>query len=578
MTLPGPSAATWAVELLATALYAVVVGEAVRGPLSRRVPFFRPGDSIERGLLDLYLGGAVFYVLAVVPLGLFGVPALLAIIFLASLSLVPRIIRRRADGSLLAPLRHALRSPSAPYLWLAVLAGLGLLGVELSAAVVVPTGDTWDSSVDSLFVGLLQLHGTVPWRLAPVSAAVVAYPQGSTVWFAIAQFLWSLPPARTVLLVTPLFLALAPLAGFSLGRRVIGTDAGGATFAVALAVFAPGTRYLVGGSNDFVLAFPLVLLLAGRALDWSGAAPPSRRNAAAFGALLGYSAAINPVGAEWIVVLLPVLAVLGGATRRADALRWVQRWLLAVVVGLAWVIPSLAAIVEPGTFPATVLSGTPFSSSAPRYVGFVDPFLFRSTDVALAPDALLRAELAILLTLGLVALVVLRRGLAALLGSLGRWTLAGGLSAALWLGVGLAADARTFPFAAVGPLTSAGEMSFLLFTLYGLVASAALVVLLTVAVRGPIEPRPGPGASRDATPPLGEGPRVWRRRTPAEQRLIAAALALALLVPGVAFTTVRMPDVLGTLYGSFSHVTGADFDLLEYASAHLPNGARVLVA
>ena len=51
-----------------------------------------------------------------------------------------------------------------------------------------------------------------------------------------------------------------------------------------------------------------------------------------------------------------------------------------------------------------------------------------------------------------------------------------------------------------------------------------------------------------------------------------------IVVPGVALTPTELPPVLSELYHDFGNVSAADFALLSYAGAHLPAGARVLIA
>src|SRR5208282_1120384 len=67
VTLPGPPGALWALALILWALVAAVTGEAVRVVASRWVPQWRSADPLERGILDVYLGGAFLYLVAALP-------------------------------------------------------------------------------------------------------------------------------------------------------------------------------------------------------------------------------------------------------------------------------------------------------------------------------------------------------------------------------------------------------------------------------------------------------------------------------------------------------------------------------
>ncbi|MCI4339781.1 MAG: hypothetical protein L3J73_00730, partial [Thermoplasmata archaeon] len=260
MTFPGPSGPVWGLGLLALAIAVAGLGELVRQFLARRVPLFRSLEPIERGLLDLYLGGAVFYVIAAVPFPLFYPETVLGVLVGGAFALVLVIVRDARGRDLPRRVAAALATlRTGPYL-AALAVTIGLFIVELSAIDGVGSGNTYDASLLSTYTGLLLAHHTLPLSLAPVAADAISYPQGTTVWLAIAQGLYGLPPLRTSLLVTPLFLALAPLGAFAFGRRLGGSAWVGASMALVVGLLATFTRGLVAGSNDFVFAVPLVLL------------------------------------------------------------------------------------------------------------------------------------------------------------------------------------------------------------------------------------------------------------------------------------------------------------------------------
>ena len=569
MSVPAPSILEWTGLLVLLGVLVAGAGEGVRALLARRVAFFRAEEPFERFLVDLYLGGALLYLLASVPLGLFRPPVEAAFLLLGwavaawtglrgsrLAELVPRL------GRFLAPLRR-------PFVLVALAASLALGALELSVAGTVPSGNTFDASVDTMFVALLQLHGSLTYTLDPISTGLVAYPQGSTVWLAIAQQFGTLPPSQTALLVSPFFMGLAPLAGYVVGRRWMGTESAGAAFALVLGVMGPGTRYLASGSYDFVLAFPLVLYLVSRTREWIGPVAPSLRDAFGFGALTGVSAALNPVGAEWLFLLLPLMAFLPLAPRPASALRWVGAWGTAAAVAVLWVVPSLRALTGgAASSPPGGSVGLPVGG----FVALTDPFVIRSNVITFSPFPGLSVELAVLLGIGAVVLLwPALRGSAAMT-EFGRWALAGILSGLAWLGAGVLAGPGRGVLGWLPPLTSFGELSVLLFTVYTLVAAVPIAILLRRVEREdpPVRsPKHGDG-SPTHRPPFG---RTW-----GDRRAVAAGLAVILIVPGIAVTTTQMPGYLETIYGSFSNVTAADFDLLAWAGGHLPSGARVLVA
>ncbi len=577
MALPGPSGTEWALELLLWAAGAALVGELVRGLASRWVASWRALDGVERALLDLYLGGAFMFLLAALPIGAFVWPTLLGVpVGAAVLTLAGAFRGRRRAGAPPEPDRPGAWFPR-PAVLVALLAALGLLVFELAIAESVATGNTFDSSLLTTWVALLLEHGSIPLSYAPYASVGVLYPQGTTVWLGWAQGLFGLPPARTSLLVTPLFLALAPLGAFAFARRAFGADSAAAGAAVFVAVVGSWTRVLVGGSNDFVLAFPLVLLLAGQAIAW---AEPSRLrtpDVIAFGLLLGYSAALNPVGAEWFLPSLLVLGLLGTPRAGREIARWLARWAGIVaasavaliptlyVLGLGWSSPSLT----PGT--AAAPSGTAVGIGAAGFVGGIDPYLFRPSDVWFSPIPLLRAELAILLTVGLGILVLGDRipGVGAYVRRFRRFVAVGiavliGLLAVLW-----AASTGWGPAVRFAEVTNGQELSIWLFTIYTLVAALPFLLLLERWRLARPSPVPTGGRTRRAS-------RTTAAVAPGAA--LSLVLVIAIATPGVVLSGTSLPPVLDRLYGDFGNVSADDFALLSYAGAHLPSGARVLVA
>jgi hypothetical protein len=581
VSLPGPPVGIWALGLIFWAVAAGVLGEAVRLGAAPYVAAWRTGEPIQRGLLDFYLGGAVLYLVAALPFGWFIAPVVDLLPVAGASGIVGYVLLRRRTGATWS-FPEGLRTLVRPSYLTVLGSAAALYAIELAVATPVGTGNTFDSGVLATYTGLLLRHHTIPLSLQPYSGTAVLYPQGTTVWLGWAQLVFSLPPARTSLLVTPLFLALAPLGGFVFGRRMFASERAGVAVALALAWLAPATRGMVAGSNDFVFAFPLVLFLAGEATAWLRTTPPPLADALGFGLLAGYSAAMNPVGAEW---LLPAIIVAGIVARPAfggRVRRWFLGWGTAVMAALVGVVPSLYVLIQGRNSPSFVTGaaapppGYPTGISTPEFLGSIDPFLFRSQDVQLSQVPALRLELALLLVLGLALLIVAGRtsALARYLEPFRRFALGAGVSLFALLAVVWSASTGFAPAAAFGSVTSAGEVSTWLFTLYVMIASLLLVLALE-RVRWTIsDPATAKGPSRARV----QHPRYGPAPNGAARTLVPLAVALVVVMPGIALTPTALTPVLSRLYQDFGNVTADDFALLQYAGAHLPAGARVLIA
>jgi hypothetical protein len=578
VTLPGPSGVAWALGLLAWAVAAAIVGDLVRTLAARKVGSFRSLEAIERLLLDFYLGGATMYLLAALPIGAFEAPVVYGLPVAATALLVVRAyVRRRARTP--SDLPRVVRSALRPAPLLVLASALGLFLFELAVALPIPTGNTYDSSLLTLYVSLLLQHHTIPLSFQPYAPVGLLYPQATTVWLGWAQLVFSLPPARTALLVTPLFFALVPLGAFVFGRRAFGSERAGLGFALFLAAVGSWTRVLVAGSNDFIFAFPLVLWLAGESFAWLRGTVPAWPDVLAFGILVGYSAAMNPVGAEW---LLPALLLAGLFVRPAfagAAGRWIARWAVVAGTSLVAIVPTLYVLALGRSSPEL----TPGAGAAPagatsgitgaQFAGSIDPYLFHANNVWLSPVPFLRLELAVLLTVGIAILVLAprRSAVGQYIASFRTFVVAAFGVLVVLLGLLWAASTGFGPATRLADVTSASELSIWLFTLYTLLGGLGLVLLLewvTALSRTPRE-ADAPSPPRRARSP---------RRLGVPRGTVALLLILVIVVPGVALTPTALPSVLTDLYQEFGNVTAADFALLEYAGSHLPTGARVLVA
>lgn len=582
MSLPGPTGLTWALELLLLAGAFLTSGELLRRLAARWVALFRVPGWIERVLLDLYLGGGGLYVIAAVPFGWF-YPGVVEAYLVGSAAVLGGLVVRDRRSGRAAP-RPATKTDWAGRLpgLLVVAATAAIFGVELAVAEGVPTGNSFDTSILSDYVALLLLHHQLPVSFAPIAAQLTSYPQGPTVWLAAAQAVYSLPPARTPLLVTPLFLSLSPLAGYVLGRRQLGSPWAGAAVGLTFALIASWTRVMVATSNDFVFSFPIALWLWARVDIWRVVRGPSWPDVLAYGAVLGYSAALNPVGAEWLVPSIVGLGLVAGGVRWGYLRSAVPRWAGMVCTGLLFVAPALWAIGRGGgnLFASSPGLRVPAPTGLPgitpaQLVGAIDPFLFRPGDVWLSPFPALRFELAVLLVVG-AGLLVVPAGFR-LLGTAGprfRKLVAAGVGSAILILLAEVGAARGLgALDALALVSSASEVSIYLFTIYAVLAALPLYLLFKY-----VTDRPGSSAGHTAPPPtFPNGSVLHRGATPAPP-VVAVVLAVALLVPGVVVAGTDFPAYLNGLYYDYGRVTAADFALFEWASHGLPAGARVLVA
>jgi hypothetical protein len=573
VSFPGPSGPVLVLGLLGLALASTVLGEAVRLLAARWVVTWRTLEAVERGLLDFFLGGAVLYLLAALPVGGFSLASVVAVLIAGAVGVAWVAVRRWRSRTL--SVRTLLAPLVRPAVLLTGVAALALLLFEVAVALPVGTGNTYDSSLFTFYTARLLDAHHLAFSFSPSAPVGILYPQGTTAWLGTGQLLLGLPGARTTLLLTPLFFALGPVGGFVLGRRLFGGDLGGLAFALVLAAVASWTRVLVGGSNDFVFAFPLVLLLAGQSLGWARSLP-TWADAVGFGLLLGYSAALNPVGAQWLAPALLLLGMIAGPRWAGSARRWLARWGAAMVTALVPLIPTwyvlARALSTPGYLPGEgSTTASPAGIDSARFIGYVDPYLFGADNSWLSPVPVLRAEIVVLFTVGLALLLMVGRVSLGARFDLVRAFLAGGMVATLGLlGVDWAGSMGG-PVGTLAKVISESEASIWLLTFYAVVATIPLVLVFEWLLR----------ENRAVPPPVAPSrARPWRLegRRKGVTALLPWLLAFGIVVPGAALTPTQLAPVLTSLYTDFGNVTQPDFELLTFAGAHLPSGARVLVA
>jgi hypothetical protein len=240
-----------------------VLGEPWRLGLRKFVDIFKNLDALQILVLDVYLGGSLLYILAIIPLHLFSADVLYTIT-LASTAIVLWFYRKKF-GSAARNLRLYLKKFSfrnhlfSEPLLLIVLIFLFSLGVQTMALSGLVFGSVRDTSLHSLFVQVLLENKQVPTTLQPYSSEGIVYPQGFTPMVAYTALVANHSPPEAVFYLTAFFNAFAILGVYFLGKKLsLSKKEGvGLSLAFVFAFFACWPKYLTWGSNAFLASFPL---------------------------------------------------------------------------------------------------------------------------------------------------------------------------------------------------------------------------------------------------------------------------------------------------------------------------------
>jgi hypothetical protein len=568
-----------------TGLLLVRLGERVAG---RRVGISPP----ERLLLALYATGAIAYLLAAVPLPVYGTDSVALLLVAGSIGYLIVCIRERGAG--LRAFLNFARTRTAVALGALT---VGVLAVEIAGIANLTLANMLDGSVYSLFVNLLLTHHSVPWTLSPFANVGVIYPQTAPVWMSLPTLMFGWPIVTAPLALPPLFLALSVVGAYCVGDRFAQRAAAesrtllGLLFAGFFGIVVSWPRFFVGGSFDFVFCLPLFLVIFAWLVPFVSGPSRSLRETAVFGVVVGIASGLSAMIGLTILLLLAGFLAAYLTFNLRTAISWTYRWLVVAGIAALALLRSLVAVAVWFNYPGHVLTpvgnpppATPFVTQtlSYRYLnGELNPFVWLKPK--LSPFPVLSLEIAILLAAGIIlgALAVLRPS--------GRWAryLPTGVVRPVFVGTGvLLAETAVLAVGGAVNTTISGlqslvnieEVSILLFTFYELIAVLPLVaglLFLREFARRPVQTMAPPTAAK-------LGPLESRPRDRARTRIalgVTAFLVLALpLASGAVLTADQAPGFIEAHIDQLAHVTSADISALEWSGSNLPACSKVLVA
>ena len=575
-------------ELLLLVVLLLPLGDLLRKVAQRVLRLSLQFSLMERILLDLYLAGGSYLFLASLGIPIFDESSIFAVLVGGILgwgAVFWLHLGSTSSSEWQSSFGRTIRKSARDYALLAAL-GVGLLFFEVFVTGSAQFPNTFDGSVQVLFVVQLHQLRTLPWTLEPYAPFGVVYPQGTAVWMDVAGEIFSWPISQLPVDLSPLFTAMAPWAAFVWIRRVLDESGplairAGLLFAAVFTLVATWPRFLVGGSYDFLLATPLFLLLLG----WGDKLTrPSTQLTLpyllAYGSLLAILASLSIVTAQVLLALMLVF----GLYRRRDSIRaagkWVRSVTLLTAMSLVLILRSLVGLAIWRAYPAHVMTaiGGPLPPTQPgpspwyQFIGLSDPFLLRPQDVWLSPFPMVKTLMIVWLILGaaVAALWVVRAAPAILRGIPD--ALVAHLLGGLFVGIGLLGILTTLDLCAGSAVlfgTNLGEISILLFVFYTGLATLPMLLGLEALIH----------ASR----PQGQGS-VVRWKGPRSRKLVqgltigaAFVLLAAPMTTGFVATATEAPAYLGEIIHDLSNTTVGDYAGLEWAM-RLPECSGVLVA
>ncbi|MGB9779055.1 MAG: hypothetical protein ACPLW8_06570, partial [Candidatus Bathyarchaeales archaeon] len=254
------------VQLLLVCFLLIINGEPFRFFILRRFKPFSNLDMVQVCILDVYLSGMFFYVIAILPFKLFNwififgwslfSVTLSFIIYLGSLKKVAHALKTRTFIT-----ESSIRVISSYILVLALF--IIFLYINLLSVSSLVFGSALDESIHSLHVQVILENNCVPLTLQPYLSEGIIYPQASHVIFAFAFYFLGMVVPKVVLYMTTLFKALSVLAAYFLGLKISCNRTYGVGLSFVFVFISMWPLFITWGGNPFATGFPLFLVCLG---------------------------------------------------------------------------------------------------------------------------------------------------------------------------------------------------------------------------------------------------------------------------------------------------------------------------
>jgi len=278
-----------ALQLIILLFFLAINGEPLRFFFIKRFRLFSGLDLPQVLVLDIYLGGLIFYAIAMLPFGFFTdapVFFLTALNFVLAVAARFRLFRhvRRAT------IREFLSTHRMEVFDYVCLGGIfaAFLTVQLLPLSDLVFGSVHDTSLHSLMTEVVLENGCVPLTLKPYLPEGIIYPQGANVIFGFASLILKYDIPKIVFYVTPLFSSLSVFGAYYLAKKIWPYRPFYLGLASVFAFVSSWPLYITWGANPFVVGLPLFLVCLGTLFSIIRSSKTSPVELIIVGLLFGY--------------------------------------------------------------------------------------------------------------------------------------------------------------------------------------------------------------------------------------------------------------------------------------------------
>jgi len=356
-------------QLVLFAFSLLILGEPLRHVLSRCVRLFGNLVPLQVALLDVYLGGLILYVIAMVPLHVFSqtVTCLALVVSAGSMVMLNRRkIWKLRERRIQSYWRLLQNNKSTVFESLIVVSMfLAYLGIQVFSVRNFIFGSIHDASLHALFAQVTLENQQVPATLQPYMPEGIVYPQAPHVIFAYASYIVGWEPAKSVLYVSNLFNAFSVLGAYYLGKKLWPESRLGVSLAFLFAFVSIYPQFITWGSNALVVGFPFFFITLSLLPFFYRLEGGLRvKELVIIGVLLGYLAVLYLLLYEVIILSAMLVLVSMSLRYRSRVRRRLGHFLIVLGVSIlpmsAFLLRYVQFYIYPGYNPGAL-------SDLPRY-------------------------------------------------------------------------------------------------------------------------------------------------------------------------------------------------------------------
>jgi hypothetical protein len=243
----------------------VFLGEPLRAFALKKFAVFSDLDLVQIGILDVFVGGMLLYLLALLPFGLFSWPIMVGYTVFSVILSVFIHRKKLIHFSSSTKINSLFENNKKKFLtYLAVfLIFVIFLSINLSSLSGLVFGSVRDESIHSLYVQVIIQNHSLTSTLQPFLPEGIVYPQAAHVTFAYSTYIlnWDIP--QIILYVSVLFKSLSIFGAYFLGRKLGNGLAYSLGLSFVTAFISSWPLNVTWGANPFIIGFPFFLVCLG---------------------------------------------------------------------------------------------------------------------------------------------------------------------------------------------------------------------------------------------------------------------------------------------------------------------------